>query len=103
MEARYAFRFSVPDERLSFVIDEFDADGKLLIAAQSGNRKPLNDRGLAAALLRHPLMTLKVVAAIHFEALRLWLKGARFHRHPDRRPDGQFEQGDPQEAQRART
>lgn len=99
MEARYAFRFSVPDDQLAFVIDEFDADGKLLIAAQVGTRRPLNDRTLAGALVRHPLMTLKVIAAIHFEALRLWLKGARFHPHPDRHARS----GDPDQTRRART
>jgi len=45
-------------------------------------REPLTDRALAKALLRYPFMTLKVVATIHFEALRLWRKGARVFPNP---------------------
>ncbi|MBA3325033.1 MAG: DUF1365 family protein [Rhodobacteraceae bacterium] len=45
-----------------------------MIAAQSGAARPFTDASLARAVLGHPLMTLKVVAAIHWEALRLWLK-----------------------------
>ncbi|HBZ45985.1 MAG TPA: DUF1365 domain-containing protein, partial [Stenotrophomonas sp.] len=54
---------------------QFDAD----LALQ---RHPLTGPGLARVLLRHPLMTVQVVAAIYWQALRLWLKRTPVHDHP---------------------
>lgn len=51
------------------------------MAAFSGRREPLTDRALLRAMFRYPLMTLKVTAGIHWEALRLVGKGIPFHRH----------------------
>jgi hypothetical protein len=82
MEATYHFRLGVPGERLSFAIAETDADGPVLQAAATGARVALTDRALVSAFLRYPFMTLKVIAAIHWEALRLWLKGLPVHRKP---------------------
>ena len=44
-------------------------------------RRPLTDRTLLTMLVRHPLVTQKTIGLIHWHALRLWLRGARFHRH----------------------
>lgn len=82
MAARYAFRTAPPSEALRLAIRETDADGVLLTATMHGARRPLDDRHLAAALARFPLSTLKVMAGIHWEALKLWLKGVPFHRRP---------------------
>jgi DUF1365 family protein len=75
MDMRYEFRVALPDERVSVAIRNVDADGPILLAALSGARRELNDRTLAVTLLVYPLMTLKVIAAIHWHALRLWWKG----------------------------
>ncbi len=77
MEATYAFSLRVPGERLSIAIHQRDTEGALLLATQSGFRKPLTSSAILKAVLRHPLMTLNVVFGIHFQALRLWWKGAR--------------------------
>jgi DUF1365 family protein len=53
-----------------------------MVAAQTGRRRPLDDARLLQAFAAYPLMTLKVIGAIHWQALRLWLKGAAFHRRP---------------------
>ena len=79
----YRFTLLPPGERLDVAIRYLDAAGTdLLFARQHGTRAPLSDRALAGALLAHPLMTLKVMAGIHWEALKLWRKGARYHRKP---------------------
>ncbi|MNS03101.1 hypothetical protein D3C71_248380 [compost metagenome] len=82
MEMDYAFRGHAPGARVDLTIDGVDAEGVLITAAMSAERRPLDDRSLAAAALALPFMTLKVVAAIHWEALKLWIKGVRLTRQP---------------------
>ncbi len=82
MDATYRFRLAEPDDRLSVTIRESVPAGELLIATLTGRRVPLTDGALARAFITHPLMTVKVIAAIHWQALRLWRKGARLHRRP---------------------
>lgn len=87
METRYHFRVRPPAETLGLAIHQTDAQGDLLHAGLSGSRRPLDDRSLAAALLKHPLMTLKVFAGIHWEALHLWRKGLRLRPRPPLPPE----------------
>ena len=82
MTSTYRFRIKEPGEALSVLIRQSVPEGEQLIATLHGRRRPLDDRHLLIAFLRYPLMTVKVIGAIHWEALRLWLKGARFHRRP---------------------
>jgi len=82
MDARYDFRISAPDNDIVLTIAESDAEGTLLQASFVGERRPMNDRTLLAAFFRYPLMTLKVMAGIHWEALKIWRKGAQFYRKP---------------------
>lgn len=82
MEMDYEFRGRVPGERLDLTIGGFDAEGLLITAAMSATRRPLTDGALASAVAAMPLLTLKVVAAIHWEALRLWLKGVKLTAAP---------------------
>jgi len=80
-DCRYDFRIRPPDEHVAVVIQEEEAGDPILSASFAGERRALTDGALARMLLRYPLMTLKVVAAIHFEAVRLMLKGVRRHPH----------------------
>jgi len=82
MTASYRFRLDEPDERLAILIRQESPAGELLIATHTARRAPLDDAGLLRAFVSHPLITLKVIASIHWEALRLWLKGARYHARP---------------------
>lgn len=82
MDCAYEFRTRVPRERYEIGIRERSSDGPLLIAAQTAHRSEISDASLLKCFFACPLMTAKVVAAIHFEALRLWLKGARYHEKP---------------------
>ncbi len=74
LDSRYAFKVLPPADRLAVAIRQSDAEGVLLDASFTGNREPLNSGTLRAALARFPLITVKVIAAIHWEALKLWLK-----------------------------
>jgi len=82
MESRYRFRVEEPGGRLSLLIRQSVPEGELLIATHTGRRVALSDRALLQAFLSHPLMTFKVIGAIHWEALWLWVKGAVFHHRP---------------------
>jgi hypothetical protein len=86
MRASYGFRIEPPTETFSVLIREMGRDGEILRAGLAGRRAPMTDRVLLAAFFAYPLMTLKVVAAIHWQALRLWRKGVKYHKHvPQRR------------------
>jgi len=75
MEATYQFEMSAPAKNISVHIGLHDDEGAVMTASFAGVRHDLSDRALALAFFQYPLMTLKVTAGIHFEALRLWLKG----------------------------
>lgn len=79
---RYRFVMGRPDERVRVVIHESRDGHPILDATLAGDRRDLRDGTILRLLLRMPATTLKVVAAIHWEALKIWLRGARFHRKP---------------------
>ena len=74
MDMRYHFRGRDPDERLTLMIDGHDPQGLLIVTAMTGEKRALTDGQILRATAAVPFETLKVVAAIHWEALRLWLK-----------------------------
>ncbi len=80
LAARYDFATRVPDDRLSVVVREAVAEGPVLVAALTSKRAPLTSRSLARAFFGYPLVTLKVIGGIHWEALKLWGKGAPYRR-----------------------
>jgi hypothetical protein len=79
MAAEYRFRLRPPGERFALAIREHDAAGDILHATLHGRRVPLSDAALLRACLAYPALTMKVIGAIHWQALRLWLKGVPFH------------------------
>jgi DUF1365 family protein len=85
-DCRYNFRVRPPAENVAVAIHEEEAGHPILNASFAGKRRPLSDGALLAMWLRYPLMTLKVVFAIHFEAVRLMLKGVRRHAHVAKAP-----------------
>ena len=78
MDCNYFFRVLNPSEKLSVIIDQYDKDGKILFASQDGVRSDLTSMNLINSYLKHPLMTFKIISAIHFEAFKLWVKGIKF-------------------------
>jgi DUF1365 family protein len=83
MDMEYRFRIRPPQERVSVHITGGDDAGPTIIAAFAGDRRPLSDALLVRVLFAYPLLTLKVVAGIHWQALLLWLKGMRLQTRPD--------------------
>lgn len=84
MEAEYRFNIREPEDRLAILIRETVPEGDLLIATHTARRRTLRDRSLARAFVLFPLVTLKVIAAIHWEALKLWAKGVGLQKRPPR-------------------
>jgi len=82
MDMTYDFRVAPPGERVSVVVACDDKRGAVLVASLAGVRRALNDRALAAIFVSLPLMTLKVMVAIHWEALKIWWKGMRLYPRP---------------------
>ncbi|WP_293385248.1 DUF1365 domain-containing protein [Phenylobacterium sp.] len=82
MDLSYAFRILRPEDQVLVAVDTSDADGLVLAASFSGERRELSDRELVRAWLTHPWMSLGVVAAIHWEALFIWLKGEKIRTRP---------------------
>ena len=80
---RYHFRVSPPGADLKLRILETDRAGPLLAATFRGRRRELTTAQLLRSFFGLPLVTFKIVAAIHWEALRLWLKGARLVPRPN--------------------
>jgi len=82
MATTYHFRIRPPADGLTLAIRQTDASGPILQASLVGQRQELTDAALLRAWARHPLMTAKVVAGIHWEALHLWRKGLRLQPRP---------------------
>ncbi|MGF1476389.1 MAG: DUF1365 domain-containing protein [Geminicoccaceae bacterium] len=81
-EALYRFRIKPPAEDVVIAINERVAEGPQLIATVTGKRQPFTESAVLRLSLAMPFLTLKVIAAIHWQALKLWLKGATFHSVP---------------------
>jgi DUF1365 family protein len=77
MAMRYHFHVLPPGERVQLRILETDREGPVLAATFNGHCRMLNTNELLRTFFALPLVTMKIMAAIQWEALRLWLKGAR--------------------------
>ncbi len=83
MNSHYEFRLAPPNEHYRLFIKQFEDGQPRLLATQSGQRQPLTDANLFKAFLRFPFHALKVLGLIHWWALKIWLRGGRFHRTPE--------------------
>jgi DUF1365 family protein len=88
MDLRYRFKVAAPGESAQLAIDAEDGEGVILKASFTGRRRPLTDAEILRAFAAHPLVTLKVVAAIHWEAVKLVLKGLRLRGGPKAPAEG---------------
>ena len=78
MDTFYNFRLTEPEESIRILIKQTDKEGKVLVACQIGNRQTMSFKNLLVNFFTHPMMTFKIMISIHYEALRLWKKGAKF-------------------------
>jgi DUF1365 family protein len=81
-DMEYRFHLQEPGKWLRFYIDELENDTQIFKACISAMCAPLNDARLLGVALALPLLPFKVMAAIHWQAIKLWLRGAKFHRMP---------------------
>jgi DUF1365 family protein len=82
MDMRYQWCFSAPSNRLFVNIQNFKEGEHVFDATLALRQEPITARALTRLLIGFPLMTLKVIIAIHWEALQLWRKRTPFHSHP---------------------
>jgi DUF1365 family protein len=81
IEGEYTFRFDITDHRIGVWIDYGHARGGL-IATLTGKRAPMTNRSILGALMRRPFGSRRVQALIHWQALKLWWKGAKYRVRP---------------------
>lgn len=82
VEGGYRFRFDIRPDRIGIWID-YSTDGAGLYATLTGTRRPMRDGAILAAALRRPLGSRRVLGLIHWQALKLWWKGAAFRLRPN--------------------
>ncbi len=81
MDTNFDFDLQIPGEKLQIRIDDFDKEGnRFFISTLSGNRKQLTDSTLLLYFFSFPLITLKVITLIHWQALKLWLMRLPYHK-----------------------
>jgi DUF1365 family protein len=85
MDIEYDWVLARPDERLSVYMASAENGRRFFDAQMSLQRREITGRSLAGVLLRFPLLTLKIIGAIHWEALRLWLKRVPVYVHPGKK------------------
>ena len=80
METYYNFKLKKPKNKLSVFIKQTDSSGTILTATQTGDKKEFSFKQLVINFLKYPLMTVKIIGSIHYEALLLWKKGAIYRK-----------------------
>lgn len=82
MDMRYDWRFTQPDATLAIHMSNFEQDTRLFDATLTLRRTEISARSLARVLTSYPFMTARVIAAIHWQALKLWLRRCPYYPHP---------------------
>lgn len=78
----YQFRFICNDRKIGAWVNHYDDEGLMLATSVTGKRVPLTTKSLLWCFFRYPMITLKVIGLIHFQALRLWTKGIKYRPRP---------------------
>jgi DUF1365 family protein len=83
MNARYRIRTTSPGNEIALTIRESDSKGEFLVATLTGSRCDMTDGALLRQFIRVPFMTVKIIAAIHWQAIRLMLRGVKYTTRPE--------------------
>jgi DUF1365 family protein len=84
MDTSFDFDLQEPGEKMQLKIDDYDKEGnRFFISTLSGIRKPLTDANLLLYFISFPLITVKVITLIHWQAFKLWLKKLPYHKKSD--------------------
>ena len=84
METYYNFKLINPKEKLSIFIRQTDEEETVLTATQTGDKKEFSFNQLLINFFKYPLMTIKIISSIHYEAFFLWKKGAVYRKRENR-------------------
>ncbi len=82
MDQEYAWYFNCPDERLHISMQSFENEQHMFTASMRLQSEPISQSSLNRVMFNYPLMTVKVIAAIYWQALKLWWKKTPFYEHP---------------------
>lgn len=87
MNAQYDFSIDANEEQIKILIKETKENKLLLVASQIAQRRELSDACLLSVFFSIPLMTIKIITAIHWQAFKLWLRGLKFFAKPPQPTD----------------
>lgn len=82
MNAEYKFTIGIPDDKLQIIINEYQNDELMLTATQHGKQQKIDTPHLLGLFFRIPLMTFKIMWKIHWQAIKIWLRGGVYHKKP---------------------
>jgi len=84
MDIQYDWVFSAPDKTLSVNMKNYRENEKMFDATLGLKKKPINAENCAKLLIRYPLMTLKIIMTIYWQALKLLVKKVPVFNHPEK-------------------
>ena len=84
METYYNFKLLSPKEKLSIFIKQTNGEETILTATQTGDKKEFSFKQLLFNFFKYPLMTIKIISSIHYEAFFLWKKGAVYRKRENK-------------------
>jgi DUF1365 family protein len=80
LELKFDFKLRLPAEHLEIHVDDREGDQRAILTSLTGKRRELTDSALFICALKYPLLTLRVIFLIHWQAFRLWMKGLHVYR-----------------------